>query len=84
MKPDLQDPKEIQVIKVIREILVRQVVKETKAILEQLVRKDNKDLKEILEIQELLAILDRPGQRGTPELLVLALLLKARIILMRN
>ena len=71
-------------IKVIREILVRQVVKETKVILEQLVRKDNKDLKEILEIQELLAILDRPGQRGALELLALALLLKVHMILTRN
>ena len=40
--------------------------------------------KEILEIQELLAILDRPGQRGTLELLALALLLKVHMILTRN
>ena len=38
--------------KVIREILVRKVVKETRVRLEQLAKKKNKDLKEILEIQE--------------------------------
>ena len=71
-------------IKVIREILVRQVVKETKARLEQLAKKENKDLKEILEIQELLVILDQPGQLVTLELLVLVLLLKVRITLTKN
>ena len=47
-------------------------------------KKENKDLKEILEIQELLDLLEKPGQKGTLELLVLALLLKVRIILTRN
>ena len=41
-------------------------------------------LREILETQDLLEILDRPAQLETPELLVLVLLLKVRIILTRN
>ena len=72
------------VIQVIKAILVRKVVKETKARLEQLDKKENKDLKEILETQDLLEILDRPVQLGTLELLVLLLLLKVHIILTRN
>ena len=71
-------------IKVIKEILVRKVVNETRVRLEQLAKKENKDLKEILEIQELLVILDQPGQLVTLELLVLVLLLKVRITLTKN
>ena len=71
-------------IQVIRAILVRKVIQVTRARLEQLDKKENKDLRAILETQDLLEILERPGRLGTLELLVWVLLLKARIILTRN
>ena len=70
--------------KEIRAILVRKVIQETKARLEQLERKETLGLKEILETQELLEILDRPGRLGRLELAALVLLLKVRITLTRN
>ena len=71
-------------IQVLREILVRKVIQETQDRLEQLDNKAKPDLKEILETQELLVILDRPGQLETLELLALVLVLKVRMILTRN
>ena len=60
------------------------VIQETQDRLEQLDNKAKPDLKEILETQELLVILDRPGQLETLELLALVLVLKVRMILTRN
>ena len=80
----IKGKKETLVIKVLKAILVRKAVKEIKVILEKLDKKEKKDPKAILEIQELLELLDQLGQKGTLELLALALLLKVRIILMRN
>ena len=71
-------------MQVIKAILLRKVVKETRVRLEQLEKKDKPELKEIMETQDLLDLLDRPAKRGTLELLILALLLKVRIILTRN
>ena len=79
-----QDKKVQLVIQVIKEILVRKVIKATRERVEQLDKKEKPDLREILETQDLLEILARPGRLATPELLVWVLLLKVRIILTRN